>query len=216
MYRQHREYQSYQYQSETKKQQFWALSYRTSIELYGNNNWKIMDFTRRLVGSKPKLFWMFWDRSKWPQSRRPSLYWESSSVRCPKKTKSGMDGWSLVDFLDCVFFFVCFLHDVPWFIFPLDTIRYGIGHCIRMFRFEGCEWSQIVGIGWTESDVGAIYVEDRCGLVPNNALIQTHIPKLEYLAHAITDQSRWVLPDFSPQSSADMGEHTYRVPAQLP
>lgn len=111
MYRQHREYQSYQYQSETKKQQFWALSYRTSIELYGNNNWKIMDFTRRLVGSKPKLFWMFWDRSKWPQSRRPSLYWESSSVRCPKKTKSGMDGWSLVDFLDCVFFFRMFS---PW------------------------------------------------------------------------------------------------------
>ena len=52
-----------------------------------------------------------------------------------------MDGWSLVDFLDGVFF-VCFLHDVPWFIFPLDTIRYGVGHCIRMFRFEGCEWSQ--------------------------------------------------------------------------
>jgi hypothetical protein len=127
MYRQHREYQSYQYQSETKKQQFWALSYRTSIELYGNNNWKIMDFTRRLVGSKPKLFWMFWDRSKWPQSRRPSLYWESSSVRCPKKTKSGMDRWSLVDFLDCVFFsyvFSMMFHDLyfHWILFDMELV----------------------------------------------------------------------------------------------
>ena len=158
---------------ETGKQQFWALSYRTSIELYGNNNWKIMDFTRRLVGS-----WRHFYFGTGPNGHRVGDHLFTEKVhRCAvrkKQNQGWMDGWSLVDFLDGVFF-VCFLHDVPWFVFPLDTIRYGVGHCIRMFRFEGCEWSQIVGIGWTESDVGAIYVEDRCGFGYQIMLWSRHI-----------------------------------------
>ena len=118
MYRQHREYQSYQYHEhimETGKQQFWALSYRTSIELYGNNNWKIMDFTRRLVGS-----WRHFYFGTGPNGHRVGDHLFTEKVhRCAvrKKQNQGwmdgwMDGWSLVDFLDGVFF-VCFLHDVP-------------------------------------------------------------------------------------------------------
>ena len=106
--------------------------------------WKIMGFPRRIGVIKI--------RSKWPQSRRPSPYWGSSSVRCLKK---GMDGFFFMCLLACSM--ICPLEYVSMLfhvLFKLDSIGYGIGHChciIRVVRFEDYEWFEIVGIGWTES-----------------------------------------------------------------
>lgn len=70
-----------------------------------------MDFTRRLVGS-----WRHFYFGTGPNGHRVGDHLFTEKVhRCAvrkKQNQGWMDGWSLVDFLDGVFF-VCFLHDVP-------------------------------------------------------------------------------------------------------